>query len=147
MKFHQIEFGSLDYQKELQLRNAVLRKPLGLDLKDDDLSKESSQWHFGLFLEDHLVASVIAVPKSKSSTQLRQMAVSSEHQNRGCGRKLIEMLEKALRDKGVEKIVLHARIQVLEFYSKLGYTPAGEPFEEVGIPHLKMQKSISQSRS
>jgi predicted GNAT family N-acyltransferase len=57
------------------------------------------------------------------------------------------MLEKNLLGKGFQKIILHARIQVFEFYIRLGYTPVGEPFQEVGIPHQRMQKTISQSKS
>ena len=147
MKFQQIAYGSPAYHKELLLRDVVLRKPLGLDLKDDDLSQEASQWHFGLFDDDHLIASVIAAPKSKELVQLRQMAVSGQFQGQGCGRKLVEMLEKTLWGKGFQKIILHARIQVSEFYISLGYIPVGEPFEEVGIPHQRMQKTISESRS
>ena len=146
MKFQQIAYGSLAYQEELLLRDAVLRKPLGLALKDEDLSQEASQWHFGLFDGDLLIASVIAAPKSEELIQLRQMAVSSQFQGQGCGRKLAEMLEKTLWGKGFQKIILHARIQVFEFYIRLGYMPVGELFEEVGIPHQCMQKTISQSR-
>jgi predicted GNAT family N-acyltransferase len=138
--------AALAYQEELLLRDAVLRKPLGLALKDEDLSQEASQWHFGLFDGDLLIASVIAAPKSEELIQLRQMAVSSQFQGQGCGRKLAEMLEKTLGGKGFQKIILHARIQVFEFYIRLGYMPVGELFEEVGIPHQCMQKTISQSR-
>ena len=147
MKFRQIAYGSPAYQEEFLLRDLVLRKPLGLDLRDDDLSQEASQWHFGLFDSDHLIASVIAAPRSKELIQLRQMAVSGQFQGQGCGRKLVEKLEKTLRRKGFQKIILHARIQVFEFYIRLGYIPVGKPFEEVGIPHQRMQKTISQPRS
>jgi predicted GNAT family N-acyltransferase len=27
------------------------------------------------------------------------------------------------------------------FYQRLGFTPRGEPFEEVGIPHIEMVKT------
>ena len=147
MKFQEIVYGSPSYQEELLLRDAVLRKPLGLALKNDDLSQEGSQWHFGLFDGDHLIASVIAAPKSEELIQLRQMAVSSQFQGQGCGRKLVQNLEKTLWEKGFQKIILHARIQVFDFYVRLGYTPIGEPFEEVGIPHQCMQKNIPPSRS
>ena len=147
MKFQQIAYGSPAYQEELLLRDAILRRPLGLALKDDDLSQEGSQWHFGLFDDDFLIAIVIAAPKSGELIQLRQMAVSGQFQGQGYGRKLVEMVEKTLWRKGFQKIILHARIQVFDFYIRLGYIPVGEPFEEVGIPHQCMQKIISPLRS
>ena len=147
MKFQQIAYGSPTYREELRLRDAVLRKPLGLALKNDDLSQEGFQWHFGLSDGNHLIASVIAAPKSEELIQLRQMAVSGQFQGKGYGRQLVETLEKTLWKKGFQKIILHARIQVFDFYVRLGYTPVGEPFEEVGIPHQCMQKKIPRSRS
>lgn len=147
MKFQQIAYGSPSYQKELLLRDAVLRKPLGLALENDDLSQEGYQWHFGLFDGDHLIACVIAAPMSEELIQLRQMAVSSQFQGHGFGRLLVQTLEKTLWEKGFKKIILHARVQVFGFYVRLGYTSIGEPFEEVGIPHQCMQKNILRSRS
>jgi len=142
MKFQEIEFNSPAYQQELLLRDAVLRRPLGLNLKNDDLSQESLSWHYGLFREDTLVASVIAVPRSKTRVQLKQMAVAVDHQGQGCGRLLVEVLEQRLLQKEIREIVLHARISALPFYLKLGYAPVGELFEEVGIPHRLMEKSL-----
>ena len=38
---------------------------------------------------------------------------------------------------------MHARDTAVPFYEKLGYLCCGEPFEEVGIAHIKMQKQLS----
>ena len=35
-------------------------------------------------------------------------------------------------------IYLHAQIQVVEFYQKLGFVKQGNLFEEAGIKHYKM---------
>lgn len=39
-------------------------------------------------------------------------------------------------------MVLHARDSALDFYLSLGYSIVGDPFEEVGIPHHRMEKSF-----
>ena len=33
---------------------------------------------------------------------------------------------------------LHAQVQVVEFYEKVGFKKIGEKFDEVGIMHYKM---------
>ena len=143
MTFSSIEHGSEAYQQELALRNVVLREPLGLDIMEDDLSKESNQWHFGLFENDKLIACVIAVPHLEKEAQLRQMAVTQTYQRKGHGREIILLVEKHLVQKGIKNLILHARVEVLDFYLKLGYSPVGELFIEVGIPHQKMLKALT----
>ena len=76
MTFREIHFGSDEYRLECALRDVVLRMPLGLSLRDEDLAREKDQWHYGLFEPDaELVACVIAAPISSTEVSIRQMAV------------------------------------------------------------------------
>jgi len=38
--------------------------------------------------------------------------------------------------------MLHAQRSAERFYARLGYLPEGEPFEEAGIAHQEMRKSL-----
>ncbi len=139
--FREIEFGSDDFRKEIELRNKVLRLPLGLNLYNEDISQEKRQMHFGLFDPyRNLVACVVAVTFSSSETRIRQMAVSREHRSKGHGRTIIQSLEDHLTRRGVTHILMHARIIAVGFYEKLGYATVGREFIEVGIPHIRMEK-------
>jgi len=131
---------------ECELRNEVLRIPVGLNLFDENLSLEKQQMHFGLF--DHcrcLVACVIAVPVSSSEAKIRQMAVDGEHQGKGHGRNLIDCIENHLARQGFIRLFMHARLAAAGFYEKLGYAKVGQEFIEVGIPHIRMEKTIHPS--
>jgi len=145
MIFTEIPYGSEAYQAECQLRHEVLRVAIGLSLHNEDLSNERNQLHFGLFDEDELVACVIAVPLSATEAKIRQMAVSQEHQGKGCGRRVIEGLERHLAVRGVTHFSMHARMSAVGFYEKLGYSKVGEKFTEVGIPHVRMEKVVGAS--
>ena len=57
-------------------------------------------------------------------------------------RALVAHLEAELRDRGLREVVLHARDHAIGFYARLGYAPFGEPYEEVGIPHRNMRKTL-----
>ena len=110
MTFREIEFGSDDFRKECELRNEVLRVPIGLSLYDEDLDQERLLLHFGLFDQcGDLVACVIASALSDSQAKIRQMAVHREHQGKGHGRRIIRDLEDHLARRGFVHLVMHAR--------------------------------------
>jgi predicted GNAT family N-acyltransferase len=143
MIFRTIAFGSDDYHRVWELREAVLRKPLGLSLVSEDVEAERAQLHFGLFGEGkELIGSVIAVPQEAGTAKLRQMAIAPEFSGKGHGARILRQLEEDLRRRGFRRIVLHARSTVAGFYEKSGFAVTGPEFEEVGIPHLPMAKAI-----
>lgn len=143
MHFVEIAYDSPEYRMECELRNAVLRVPLGMNLQDEDLTAERSQRHFGIFLTDgSLAACAIAMSISADETKIRQMAVREEFQGQGCGRLLMTRLEESLATDGVSHLSLHARLHVAGFYESLGFTRTGGEFIEVEIPHVKMEKFL-----
>ena len=139
-----IEFGvdSPLYAKSFELRNQVLRKPLGLDLRDDDLSRETESAHFALQAEGEIVAYVMTVPASGRSVLLRQMCVVPQYQQQGYGRQLLQAVEHQLRQRGVMAISMAARVTACDFYQALGYQTCGEEFLSVTIPHVRMKKTL-----
>lgn len=143
--FQPIVFGSADYRQECELRQRVLRIPLGLNLYNEDLGPEKDQLHFGLFDEAHvLIACVIALPLGAGKAKIRQMAVAPEHQGRGHGRILLQSAEALLAERSVRELCLHARKTAVPFYERLGYRTSGPEFLEVGIPHIAMEKHLAR---
>ena len=142
MEFKEIIFGSPQYEQEVELRSRILRNPLGLDLDEENLAQENRQLHFGLFEEDKIKACVLIQPFKDTHAKLRQMAVTDDNQGKGYGSTMVDEVEKYLREIGMTNIELHARTSAVGFYEKKGYSVFGDEFLEVGIPHLKMRKSI-----
>ncbi len=137
-----IEWKSPQYEAELQLRDEVLRKPLRLNLYDQDLESEKEYLRAGAFFDKKLVGVLLMIPSEQKTVQMKQMAVDPEYQKMQIGRKIMEFSERLLKDKGYCKIFMHARKYAVPFYEKLGYHIVGEEFEEVGIPHLRMEKEM-----
>lgn len=138
----QILHGSEEYRSELELRNRILRIPLGLDILDDDLTKEDNDIHLGAFTGGRLAGTLVLTPLNESELKMRQVAVDDEFQNRGIGKKLVEWSEKFAGENGYRKIVMHARDSAVPFYEKLGYSKEGGLFLEVTIPHYTLYKVI-----
>ena len=138
-------FDSDEYKLELELRNELLRKPIGLSVYDEDLAKEETDYHIGAFLNGVLVGCLVLTPISDEEIKMRQVAVRESLQGFGIGKKLVAYSERVAQEHGYSKIILNARIRVAAFYKKLEYEPIGEAFIEdmTGIPHFKMFKHIA----
>ncbi len=75
---------------------------------------------------------------SVSTSRIGRMAVNRVMRGSGLGREVLNVLMAAAKARGDQNIVLHAQCSAEHFYTKLGFTPRGEPFDEVGIPHMEM---------
>ena len=140
-----LEFRFLDRDDPLreaarELRFRVLREPLGFSRADVIVEGEDASMHLVAVADGHVVACVMLTPTAPGCGKLRQMAVAPSHQGTGLGRALVHHLEQALRARGFDEIELHAREHAVGFYEKLGYTPEGAAFIEVGLRHFRMRK-------
>jgi len=126
----------------VNLRNEILRKPLGLSFDKEELDKEKDDILMGAFEDDRLLGCCLLTRMDAFTVRLRQMAVPNNMQGKGVGRALMIFAENIARDLGYRKLCMHARQTAVGFYQKLGYSVTGEPFEEVTIPHYIMEKAL-----
>lgn len=131
------------YKDSLQLRNDILRKPLGLDVANEDLSEENLHVHFVALQNEMVVGCVVLIPNVKPKVgKLRQMATAENVRGKGFGIALVKALETYAKKQGMECILLNARHYAVGFYEKLGYAICSAAFEEVGIEHYQMTKKL-----
>ncbi len=140
----QVQHGSQEYLDTVRLREAVLRKPLGLAFAPGELAAEKDSFHLAAWREGRIIACLVLTPQAGGEVRLRQMAVAAACQRTGVGSRLVRFAEAFLADKGVREIVLHARDTAVGFYERLGYRTEGERFVEVGIAHWTMSKTLPQ---
>ncbi|MBA4196296.1 MAG: GNAT family N-acetyltransferase [Chitinophaga sp.] len=137
-----IDHGTEEYQQMIDLRMQILRTPLGLSFNNDELEREKDDILLGCFDEDVLEGCCLLTKTAPDTVRLRQMAVTSGLQGKGIGRVLMTFAENVARDAGFKKMTMHARKSAVGFYEKLGYSIAGDEFEEVTIPHYLMEKTL-----
>ncbi len=126
----------------VQLRNDILRKPLGLSFSPEELEKEKDEILIGAFEDEKMLGCCMLIREDNQTVRLRQMAVLNNLQGKGIGRALMQFAENLARDRGYRRITMHARKTAIGFYEKLGYEVRGEQFSEVTIPHFIMEKSL-----
>ena len=137
-----IDHGTPEYQKMVQLRTEILRKPLGLSFTSEELEKEKENILIGAFEEDKLLGCCMLIPVNNIEIRLRQMAVLKNLQGKGIGQALMQFAENIARDHGHQKITMHARKSAASFFEKLGYKICGDEFFEISIPHFEMEKPL-----
>ncbi len=143
-KMIDIDFGSSRYEQLVELRYKVLLEPLGLKFLDSHRDKEVNYLHIGCIesLDDKLIGGLMLIPLDDRRIRMMQVAVDGKYQGEGIGRELVHYAEKRARSAGYKQIIMHAMINVIGFYEKLGYHQEGDIFEERGITFAKMVKDL-----
>lgn len=141
MALMQIEHGSHRYQQMVQLRDEVLRRPLGLTFSPEQLETENDIL-VGAFEDDRILGCCILTPIDHETVKLRQMAVARKQQHKGIGYSIMQFAENLARDKGYKTVTMNARDTAIGFYQKMGYQVVGDSFIEVTVPHHVMVKKL-----
>lgn len=137
-----IDHKSPEYEKMVDLRRQILRKPLDLDFTEEELDQEENNILIALFEEDEILGCCMLTKIDPDTMKLRQMAIKSGLQGKGVGRVMMQFAENIARDRGYRKMTMHARRTAIGFYEKLGYKVDGHEFEEVTVPHFVMEKPL-----
>lgn len=74
--------------------------------------------------------------------KIGRMAVLPDYRGRGIGARLLEALEQEGVARGLRHFRLSAQLHARGFYESCGYRPVGDVYDEVGIPHIAMEKRL-----
>ncbi len=127
----------------ISLRYEILRKPLHLTFKPEELEREKEDILICAFEEDKILGCCLLTKVANGVVKLRQMAVQNNLQGKGIGASMMQFAENVARDAGYKEMVMHARKTAIGFYEKLGYKISGDEFLEISIPHFKMIKKLN----
>lgn len=143
-KMIDIDFGTSRYEQLVELRYKVLLEPLGLKFLDSHRDKEVNYLHIGCVesLDDKLIGGLMLIPLDDKNIRMMQVAVDTRYQGEGIGHELVRYAEKRAKKAGFQNIIMHAMLNVIGFYEKMGYHQEGDIFEERGITFAKMVKKL-----
>jgi len=88
------------------------------------------------------VATGRLLQESPGVGRIGRMAVDRGVRGTQWGRKLLDALLDAARARGDREVQLHAQRSAEGFYRRAGFAVAGEPYEEAGITHIAMARSL-----
>ena len=142
IQIREIKHNTEEYSQEQELRDKVLRKPLGLSLYDENLDAEQPDFHIGAFVNSTLVGVMILTRLNTGNVKMRQVAVEEKMRAKKVGREMVHYAEEYAESEGYATILLNARKSAVGFYEKLGYKKISDEFMEINIPHFKMSKRL-----
>ena len=124
-----------DIEKCFLIRKEVFVNEQKCDPKDEYENEEDSI-HF-LLIDDNTAVATARYRQTKNGIKMERFAVLKEMRGKGYG---LLILNHMITDLSNNKLVkyLHAQVQVVGFYEKVGFKKIGEQFDEVGIMHYKM---------
>ncbi|MFS1663633.1 GNAT family N-acetyltransferase [Streptococcus sp. zg-JUN1979] len=132
------------YQDAVAIRQEVFVKGQGVP-KDMEIDEyETLAIHFVLYDQEHQACATCRLLPSQDKTTitLQRMAVLDSYQGQGLGKKLLKHALEYATKAGFDKMTMHAQLTAQPFYQKLGFQTQGERFEEAGITHITMTKSL-----
>ena len=95
----------------------------------------------------HCVAYVDGVPAGSGRlllfdgyAKIGRMAVLVSHRASGVGALVLDALERDGAARGIRHFKLSAQLHARGFYERCGYTANGDVYDDVGIPHIDMDK-------
>ncbi len=142
MALKQIDHGTAEYIQMIELREMVLRRPLGLTFSHQELEKEKDDILIACTDDDEMLGCCILTQIDNDTVRLRQMAVPDKLHGKGIGASIINFAENLAKDKGYRCITMHSRDTAIGFYERYGYKIKGNQFKEVNLPHHIMEKKL-----
>ena len=77
-----------------------------------------------------------------STAVVGRMAADRSARGRGYGAAVLAELHRLAVARGVTEVELHAQVSARGFYERAGYTAVGTEYEEAGIAHITMRRSL-----
>ncbi|MGJ7496508.1 YbgC/FadM family acyl-CoA thioesterase [Variovorax sp. RT4R15] len=90
-----------------------------------------------------VIATGRLVSEAPGLARVGRMAVHRALRSGGHGEAVLRALEASAAARGDTAVMLHAQRSAERFYARLGYLPHGAPFEEAGIAHQEMRRSLA----
>jgi predicted GNAT family N-acyltransferase len=134
------------YLDALRIRNEVFVKEQGIDYSIEVGSpvEEAMSVHFVLYDGDNKACGTCRLlsQENPKSAFLQRMAVLEEERGKKYASFLLDNAIHFAKEHGITKLIIHAQLSARGFYDQTGFEPVGEIFEEAGIKHITMYRTL-----
>lgn len=132
-----------EWEEYYDLRYRVLRQPWNQPRGSERNEGDQTGIHFALFESEKIKAIARLDISGEREAQVRFVAVELSDQGKGFGRLIMEATEEIARDRGDQKMILHAREIAVDFYKSLNYKIIEKSHLLFGeIQHFLMNKEL-----
>jgi len=126
-----------------RVRTAVFVEEQGIAREDEWDAADADCLHVVAYNRlGQPVATARLLPAQAGVAKLGRMAVHRVLRGTGVGRSLVSALTQAAQARGDHCLRLSAQRSAQGFYQRLGFETVGQPYDDVGIPHIDMQRLL-----
>ncbi|WP_222920081.1 GNAT family N-acetyltransferase [Natrinema sp. SYSU A 869] len=125
------------------VRRTVFVEEQGVDEELEYDDHDETAVHFVAYDDREPIGAARLREYEAGGGKVERVAALESRRAEGVGRALMEALERRAIDSGFAALKLHAQTRAADFYRSLGYERRGTEFEEAGIPHVEMRKSLA----
>lgn len=86
----------------------------------------------------------VGTGRLEATGKIGRIAVLPPHRGGGLGSAIVRHLVNQATELGYARVYLHAQAAATGFYERLGFRAEGPVFDEVGIPHVRMNLGIER---
>jgi predicted GNAT family N-acyltransferase len=133
--------GEPEMSQVFALRRAVFVDEQGVPAELEYIGDESAQ-HF-LATGDGHPCGTARWRRTAGGFKLERFAVLPEFRKMGVGAALLNAVMADLPDDPVP-VYLNAQLSAVGFYERYGFRRVGDVFEEAGLEHQKMEKTLGR---
>ncbi|MBF8293378.1 MAG: hypothetical protein HW392_2205 [Steroidobacteraceae bacterium] len=113
---------------------------------DEQLVPEFDEWDDDDSVSVHALATLNREPvgtgRLNPGGKIGRIAVKAGLRGRGIGTLILRQLLHEAYHRGIREPYLHAQVQAVPFYEKLGFRIEGDVFDEAGISHVRMKHAL-----
>ncbi|WP_058828230.1 GNAT family N-acetyltransferase [Haloferax sp. Q22] len=127
------------------VRKAVFVDEQGVDEElewDEHDDPDAEAVHFVAYRSGDPVGAARLREYEPGVGKVERVAVLESARGEGWGRRLMDALETEARERGFDSLLLHGQTTAEGFYHGLDYETTSDEFDEAGIPHVEMRKSL-----
>ncbi|MBE7940795.1 YbgC/FadM family acyl-CoA thioesterase [Ramlibacter aquaticus] len=126
-----------------RLRTQVFVQEQGIPADEEYDAQDATALHaLALNRLGQPVATARLLQQAPGVALIGRVAVHPVLRGSGVGRELMQAVMQKARERGDREVVLNAQTSAERFYLGLGFQRNGPEFEEVGIPHVPMRRTL-----
>ncbi len=107
----------------------------------EDLEWEEAD-HNAVHLLVKTAGHYVATARLLNTGQIGRMAVLKPYRLLGVGSAMLVKLLSIAEKNNMQSVILNAQLDAMAFYKKQGFKVESDVFDDAGIPHRKMSKSL-----
>ncbi|GAB3063510.1 GNAT family N-acetyltransferase [Salinicoccus sesuvii] len=130
------------YNQCLAIRKRVFVEEQNVPMDREVDEHEDASTHI-LLIDEEPIGTVRYRPAADGLIKIERMAVLPEARGRRLGVELMAFVHNHAAENGYTRAKLGAQVHAIDFYKKLGYTVSSDEFEDAGIPHVYMERTLA----